>query len=110
MHAAAKTVLSAVAVLLVYVTSASAALGEYDLCPSAGDLQMVGVSNAGCPDVAEVVAALAAAPADESASVLRAAGWRPLRAEASEDSSAFHVVATRGRAALHLRRPGAAPD
>ena len=110
MHAAIKTVLSAVAVLLVCAASASAALGEYDLCAAVGDLQMVGVSNAGCPDVAGVVAAVAAAPADQSASALRAAGWRPLRAEAAEDNSAFHLVATRGRAVLHVRRPGAAPD
>jgi hypothetical protein len=110
MRAATKTALCAVAVLLLCAASAPAELGEYDGCPALGDLQMVGVSNVGCEDVAGLVAALAAAPAGESATVLRAAGWRPLRAEASEDGGAFHVVATRGRAALHLRRPGAAPD
>jgi hypothetical protein len=110
MRAAVKTVLSAAAMLLICAASASAELGEYEPCNAVGDLQIVGVSNAGCQDVAGVVAALAAAPADESAAVLRAAGWRPLRAEASEGNGSFHVVATRGRAALLVRRPGAAPD
>jgi hypothetical protein len=110
MDAALKAVLCALATLLTCSATASAQLGEYDLCATPGELQVVAVSNAPCQDVAAAATALAAAPADQSAAVLRAAGWKPLRAEASEDGGTFDVVAIRGRASLHVRRAGAVPD
>lgn len=110
MAAGLKTVLGSIVALLACAAPAAAALGEYDPCAAVGDLQTVGVSNAGCQDIAPVTAALAAAPPDQSATVLRAAGWTPLRAEASDDNSTFNLVAVRGRSALRVRRPGAAPD
>ena len=111
MKLAGKTVLCALATLLTCVaTASSAALGEYDLCPTVGDEQVVAVSGAACQDVAAVATAIAAAPADQTVTVLRAAGWKPLRTQVSEDGRAFDLVAIRGRTALHIRRPGAAPD
>ena len=42
--------------------------------------------------------------------LLRTAGWAPLRAAANDDPNVHDIVATRGHAALRIRRPGAAPD
>ena len=110
MAAVLRTVLCSIVALLTCAATAAAELGEYDPCTAVGDLQTVGVSNASCQDIAAVTAALAAAPPDQSATVLRTAGWTPLRAEASDADSAFDLVAVRGRSALRVRRPGAAPD
>ena len=110
MDAALKTVLCAVATLLVGAASASAQLGEYADCNALQDATTFSVSAATCADVRPVVAALSAAPPDQSATVLGAAGWQALRAEASTDGSAYDLVAIRGRSALHVRRQGAAPD
>jgi hypothetical protein len=110
MDAAMKTVLLAVAVLLVATATASAQLGEYTVCDKAGDATIVAVSVATCEEADAVAAALATTPAEGSAAALRAAGWAPLRAAASENGDAYDLTATRGRAALWIRRPGVAPD
>ena len=110
MDAARKIVLLAVATLLVFAASASAQLGEYNLCDSAGDVTIVGVSGASCSDVAGLARSIGAAAPGEAAGLLRAAGWTPLRSAATDGGGAFDVVAIRGRSALRIRRDGAAPD
>src|SRR5687768_13722015 len=99
MEAAVKTVLCAVAVLLVCATSASAQLGEYNACEAAGSVSIVAVSRANCQEVGGTARAVDAAPPGEAASVLRAAGWTPLRSAATDGGGAFDLVAVRGRAA-----------
>jgi len=110
MDAALKTVLCAVLALLIGAATASAQRGEYDRCNGPGDATAFAVSAATCAEVRPVVAALSAAPPDQSATLLGAAGWQALRAEASSDGSAYDLVAIRGRSALHVRRQGTAPD
>ena len=81
-HATLKTVLLAVAALLACAATAAAQSGEYTRCATAGDATIVDVSGTTC-DVARAIAtALAAAPAADSATVLRIVGWAPLRAAA----------------------------
>lgn len=110
MRPAVATIVCTLAASLACATTASAQVGEYDMCPTGGDTQIVAVSNAACQDVSAVATAVAAAPADQAAAALRAAGWKPLRSEASQDGGAFDIVATRGRAALRIRRSGTPPD
>jgi len=110
MDAALKSVLCAVAALLICAASAAAQLGEYDACQAVGDATLVGVSGASCAEIAPLARTVSTAPADEAATLLRAAGWMPLRSAATDDGSAFDIAAIRGRSALRIRRPGAAPD
>ncbi len=110
MKRALTTVLCALLAPLTCAATAAAQLGEYDMCPTVGTAQIVAVSNAGCQDVTAVATAVAAAPADQTPAALRAAGWKPLRSEASENGSTFDLVAIRGRAALRIRRSGTPPD
>jgi len=110
MEAAVKSVLCAVAALLMCAASASAQLGEYDACDVAGSVTVVAVSGASCQGVDALARAVAAAAPDEAPAALRAAGWKPLRSAATDDGSAFDLVAIRGRSALRIRRTGAAPD
>lgn len=105
-----KTVLGAVAAVLLCASSASAQRGEYDACEPVGAATIVAVSSASCQDVAGLAAAIAGAPPDEAATLLRGAGWMPLRSAATEEAGAFDLVAIRGRSALRIRRPGTAPD
>lgn len=109
MDAALKSLLCAVTILLACAGSAAAQRSEYAPCEAAAQATVVEVSGAGCQDVAGVARAVAAAPPEEAASLLRAAGWTPLRSAAT-DGPAFDLVAIRGRSALRIRRPGAAPD
>jgi hypothetical protein len=109
MRRAALIVLAALA-LGAAPAAAQAPAGVYAPCEPAGDASIVGVSGgATCDDARAVATALAAAPADAAASVLRAAGWAPLRA-LDAPGGEHDLVAIRGRAALRVRRPGAAPD
>jgi hypothetical protein len=110
MDATVKTVLLAIAALLACAATAAAQTGEYTRCAAAGDATIVDVSGATCDVGRAIATALAAAPAADSAAVLRAVGWAPLRAAAAQGQAAFDLVATRGLAALRVRRPGAAPD
>ncbi|MBW3608067.1 MAG: S1 family peptidase [Actinobacteria bacterium] len=110
MDAALKTALCAVAMLLLNAAGASAQRGEYDPCGAVGDVTIVAVSNASCQDVAGPAAAIAGAPPDQATTLLRAAGWTPLRSAASDGAAAFDLVAVRGRSALRIRRRGLAPD
>jgi hypothetical protein len=103
-----------VAVAVVLLTSAPASaqapLGQYTHCTPVGDASIVDVSGATCPEAQGVAAVLLAAPAADAAAVLRAAGWSPLRALVASGGAEHDIVATRGRAALHIRRPGPPPD
>ncbi len=110
MIAALKTVTCAAVALLTCAATASAQLGEYDACDPTGDAIVVAVSASTCQAVRPVVAAVTAAPPGQGAARLREAGWKPLRSAATDDGAAFDLVATRGRAALRIRRPGASPD
>jgi hypothetical protein len=91
-------------------TTAIAEAGEYTRCQRAGDATVVDVSVASCDDAVAVATALAAEPDARSEAVLRGAGWSPLRAAATGDRKHYDLVAIRGRAALRIRRAGAAPD
>lgn len=110
MNAALKTLLCAAALLLTCSATASAELGEYDACDPVGTATVVGVNGASCQDVRSVVADVALAQPAEGASVLRAAGWTPLRSAATDEGNAFDLVAIRGRASLRIRRSGSPPD
>lgn len=90
---------------------AQAPLGEYEHCgPLPDGASVVDVSGATCPEAQAVAAALLPAPPDTEADVLRAAGWAPVRAVLASDGDAHDILATRGRAALRIHRPGPAPD
>jgi hypothetical protein len=102
-----------VAALLVGAPPAiaqQAPTGVYTPCAAAGDATIVDVSGASCEEAQTVAAALVAAPAGDAARVLRAAGWAPLRALVVPGGAEHDLVAIRGRAALHIRRPGPPPD
>jgi hypothetical protein len=101
-----------VLVLLVAPVGAQAQTLEnsYEPCPIAGDATLVEVSAITCGDAAPVVSALVAQPPEAAATVLSGAGWSPLRARSSEAGDQHDLVALRGLATLHVRRPGAAPD
>jgi hypothetical protein len=104
---------AAVALLATAIAAAPAAaqtpLDGYARCEPVGQASIVEVSVAGCDEARAVATALLAAPAADAAAVLRLAGWSPLRAAAA-GAGEHDVVAVRGLAALHVRRPGPAPD
>jgi hypothetical protein len=108
MDAAAKTALIAVTAALAGAASAQAQ-SQYTRCENAGDAILVDVAAASCADARAVAQALAGEPAARSEAALRAAGWAPLRA-AANGGTTYDLVAIRGRAALRIRRNGAAPD
>lgn len=112
MDATGKTARTAVATVFVLLASAAGAgaQSQYIRCENAGDATVVDVSVAGCDDARAVAVALAREPVERSAIVLRAVGWSPLRAAATDTGAQHDLVATRGRAALRIRRNGAAPD
>ncbi|HWC26568.1 MAG TPA: hypothetical protein VG474_08300 [Solirubrobacteraceae bacterium] len=110
MRAAVGSMLLAVTALLVATAGARAETGEYTPCPRAGDALIVDVSGATCDEAHAVATALAAAPAANVETVLQAAGWTALRVAATGFQRSYDVVATRGLAALWIRRPGDAPD
>ena len=91
--------------------TAAAETGAYTNCELAGDALVVAVSGASCDEARAVATALTATPSTDGATLLRNAGWAPLRAAATNSDPNIHdIVATRGRAALRIRRPGVAPD
>ena len=106
----------AVAVLLAAFTAPAQAQSgletyDYTACAGVGEASIVEVVGASCAEAEAVAAQVVARPADGAAGVLTAANWRPLRAQSIDDGTAYDLVATRpGRAALRIRRPGAAPD
>ncbi|MBW3607435.1 MAG: S1 family peptidase [Actinobacteria bacterium] len=109
MHGSVKAALLTLAMLVV-VAPANAQAAAYTACQKAGDAKIVDVSGATCDEARAVAAALAGvAPANVEA-VLRAQGWAPLRAAATGYDESYDLFATRGRAALFLRRGGAAPN
>jgi hypothetical protein len=109
-NAALRTVLLAVGALLATAATANAQAGAYTPCERAGDAKIVDVSGASCDAARAVATALAAAPPGDVETALLAAGWTPLRAAATGFEQSYDIVATRGLAALWIRRPGDAPD
>jgi hypothetical protein len=109
MDALARIALIALVVLLGAAGTARAQF-VYTPCQTAGDATLVEVAGASCDDARAVAIALATVPADRSEAVLRASGWAPLRAAATEDRAQYDLTAIRGRAALRIRRSGPAPD
>jgi hypothetical protein len=110
MDAAVKTVILAVAAALAVAAPARAQAGEYTLCGPGPGATAVAVSVATCDEAVAIAAALAAAPVAATETVLRAAGWAPLRARSTDDETAYDLTATRGLATVLIRRPGKAPD
>jgi hypothetical protein len=102
--------LVAVLALLAAAAPAGAQLGEYSACPAAGDAMFVEVSRASCADAQAVAIALTAVPATSTEAALAATGWTPLRVAANDFQESYDTVATRGLAALRIRRRGPAPD
>jgi hypothetical protein len=98
------------ALLLGAAAPASAEFGEYSDCVTAGDAMFVEVSNAPCEDAQAVATALMAVPAAGVEAVLRASGWSPLYVLAMDFQPAYDIIATRGLAAVRIRRRGDAPD
>lgn len=100
----------AVALTLAASASANAQAGAYTHCEKAGDAIIVDVSVATCEEARAVAASLGGVPSSTVEATLLAAGWTPLRAVASGFQSSYDLIATRGLAALLIRRPGDAPD
>jgi hypothetical protein len=105
-----KAILLALAVLLVVVTGAQAAPGQYDHCEKLGDAILVEVSGATCDEARAVAAVLTAVPGANVEPALLAVGWTPLRIVATGFQRSYDIVATRALATLLIRRPGDAPD
>lgn len=103
-----------VAALALVVASAQAqsapASYVYTPCAAVGEATVVEVVGATCPEAQAVAAQVVAQPAAGEASALVAAGWTPVRAAATDDGREHDVLATRGRSALRIHRPVAAPD
>lgn len=110
MNAAVKPALLASMLLLGVAASASAQAPRYTACPKAGDAMIVDVGGATCEEARAVATALAGVAAADVETVLRGQGWAPLRAAPTGYEESYDLFATRGRAALFLRRRGAAPD
>jgi hypothetical protein len=101
------------AALALWAAPAQAQSGvsyEYEPCGPVGQASVVEVVGAPCSEAQAVAAqVVAAAPAD-AATVIAAAGWTLVRARDTADETEHDLVATRHGAALHIRRPGHAPD
>jgi len=110
MDATLKIAVCAVMAILASAAPAAAAdLGRYDQCGAVGAASVVAASGTSCDAVRDVAEAVMDKPAAESGAALRAEGWKPLRAQDASGGE-FDLVATRGFAALRIRRPGNAPD
>ncbi|CAA9515028.1 MAG: hypothetical protein AVDCRST_MAG67-3041 [uncultured Solirubrobacteraceae bacterium] len=96
--------------MLAAAASAQAQAGKYTECPKAGDAILLDVSVATCEEARALAVSLAPVPSANVEAALIAAGWTPLRASATGFQDSYDLVATRGLAAVMLRRPGDAPD
>jgi hypothetical protein len=105
---AALTVLSALALCATPARAQEA--GSYTTCEPVAQASVVQVSGASCDEAHRLAAALVAAPAEAAPDVLKAAGWSPLRAQATDDGTEHDLVAIRGVGAVRVRRPGSGPD
>ena len=105
------TVLAITAVLLLAGNaSAQEEMGDYTPCEKAGDAVIVDVSGASCDDARAVAIALTGVPPAGIETALRTAGWTPLHAAATGYEQSYELFATRGLAALWIRRRAEAPD
>ncbi len=121
MNLAIRSILFALATLLVVTGTASAQVGTYITCETTAGTGLVQVNGANCDDArAAATAATAATPATIEPALF-AVGWTALRIYAPAGSTAYDVTAIRlcpasrqasgcGLATLRLRLPGAAPD
>jgi len=102
------------AVLALHAAPASAQSGltswVYQPCATSGDASIVAVAGALCPEAEAAAAQVVAVPAAQEAQALIDAGWLPVRASSTDDEREHDLIATRGEAALRIRRPGPAPD
>jgi hypothetical protein len=89
--------------------AAQVPFGAYTPCEVVAGASIVEVSGATCPEAQAAATAVVAAPTEGEGAALRAAGWAPLRALVAATGS-HDIVATRGRAALRIRRAGPPPD
>lgn len=105
-----RTIVLAAAVVLATAASAAAQAGTYTQCEKTGDAIILDVSGATCDEARALATTLTGVAAENVETVLRGAGWTPLRAVANDFDDSYELVATRGLAALLIRRPGAAPD
>ena len=109
-HAVKASFLAVAAVLAAATPNASAQLGEYEPCPAAGDARFIEASRAPCADAAAVAVAITPVAAADIDATVRATGWIPLHAVQNTFEESYDLVATRGLAALRIRRFGVAPD
>jgi hypothetical protein len=110
MRTAVTAGLLAVATLLAAAVPAGAQTGSYTPCGKSGDAMLVDVSAAPCEDAHAVARALTGVAPEGVEAALRAQGWTPLRGTATGYDDSYDLFATRGRAALFIRRRGPAPD
>lgn len=83
----------------------------YTNCASVGEASIVQAHGAPCAEAEALAADVAGAATADEATVLRTAGWAPLRAHSTDRSDSEHdLVATRATAALRIRRSGPSPD
>jgi len=106
----ARLILLTATLLAVAPAGAQAQVGDYTRCEPVGEASIVEVSAATCEEARMVAAALVRASAGDGATILRAAGWSPLRALLAGGGGEHDLVATRGPSSLRIRRPGPAPD
>ncbi|HYF27916.1 MAG TPA: hypothetical protein VD931_19390 [Baekduia sp.] len=85
------------------------AAASYTPCEPVPGAAAVAVARAGCAEAQAAAAALVAQPPERAGQALAPAGWTPLRA-ADTGRGSHDLVALRGRAAVLVRRGGAAPD
>jgi hypothetical protein len=115
MRVSAPMILAALAIAAAAAPGTAAAQAEhatyeYTICASGGEASIVEVVGAPCTDAEAVAAQVVAGPIDEEGAALTAAGWSPLRAQSTAQGGQHDLLATRGTAALRIRRTGAAPD
>jgi hypothetical protein len=111
MRSLAPIVVTALALFAVPAQAQDAAASHaYTPCAAVGEATVVEVVGATCPEAQAVAARVVAQPAAGEASALIAAGWTPVRAVSTDDELQHDLVATRGRSALRIHRPGPAPD
>jgi hypothetical protein len=101
---------SGIALVVCAAATATAQAADYVDCAKSGDAILVKVSAAPCEDAQAVATALTAAPASSVEPIVQAQGWTALRAAATGFEQSYELFATRGRAALWIRRRGDAPD
>ncbi|HEY1537930.1 MAG TPA: hypothetical protein VGF63_00925 [Solirubrobacteraceae bacterium] len=108
---AAPIVVALLALLALPGTSQAIVAYDYTQCAPTADASIVEVIGADCSEAQTAATQVSAAATADEATALRALGWAPLRASAVDSDDTQHdLIATRGTAALRIRRSGPAPD